>query len=254
MTTFREVLDWDTSEAFYKDIDIEICGLHNDTYDGSLGHSYIYFKPVTSVDNVPIEKYDYKTYKWHGPNCNGHTGHYYGHSGENYMFLDTSTQDLYSVSELESSDEDCGWSMSVTARTGYMVHLNIHADNKTADFLNIPVKYHMIEYTSRSWGEGGTNGRSHQIPYFETFPIGEEEDISILMKGLKKMYWKHEFFFTNSIQEIMKVPKPLTRFFLCKNKKLWWAANKIASQWSKTYWSPETKIGKKRLQRRFEEN
>lgn len=250
MTTFCDVLDWDTSQEFYKDIDITTCGLHIDTFDGSLGYSY---SSVSSVKNIPKQVYDNKLYKHIGPFCNGHEGIYYGWAGENYMFIDTSNQTLYSVSETESSDEDCGWSMCVVARSGYMIHLFIEEDHKTAHFKSVPVKFNMIDYTSRSWGEGGTTGYSRQFPHFETFPIEDDEDMSVLINHLKKLYWKHEFYFTNSIQNIMDVPKPLRNFFLRKNKKLWWAANKIATHWSRIYWSPYTKIGQKRLIKNMKE-
>lgn len=255
MVLFSEVLPWDTTKEFYRDIDIHTCGL-NIAFDGSLGYSYCDAVSCTcssacmkSANTLPKQIYDNRLCKLLGPNCNGYTGRYYGYAGDNYLFLNTSEKVLYDVVELESSDEDYGWSMSVVARTGYMVHLYIEKDHKTAAFVEVPVKFHMIEYFSRSWGEGGTTGSTHKFPHFETFPIGDDEDVSMLMEGLKKMYWKHEFFFTNYIHDMLYVPKPLVKFFLRKNKKLWWAANKIAARWSRVYWSPYTRIGVNRLQK-----
>lgn len=250
MVTFADILDWDTSDTFYKDIDIGLCGLEI-IFDGTLGRSW--WLPVTSVDNMPQQVYDPKQNKIIGPNCNRYQNKYHGCPGENYIFIDTSNTTLYEVSERESSDEDCGSCIFIEARVGYMVHLYIHEDNKRAEFLDIPVKYHMIDYCYRSWGEGGTNGYSREFPYFQTFPIPEEEDISPLMEGLKNMHWDYKFSFTHSFQNIMDVPKPLRNFFLRKNKKVWWAANKIAAAWSHTYWSPYTLIGRKRLEKNIKE-
>lgn len=208
MVTFGEVLTWDTSDKFYRDIDIATCGLEI-IFDGSLGYNYM--TRVESVKKAPVAK-------WIAPNtfdisCNGYEKNYYGHPGENYFFLDVSKETLYSLEEVCSSDEDGGSSMDITARVGYMLHLNIHPDNRTAEFMDMPVKYQMIDYMSRSWGEGGTTGSYRAFPYFETMNISDKDDVSYLLDCLPKLYWKHPFQFASSFAP-SDTPKLLQEFFI----------------------------------------
>jgi len=132
-----------------------------------------------------------------------------------------------------------------------MVKLDIQG--QIARILEVPVKYNMISNVSRSWGEGGSTGFCQEFPHFETFPITEEEDVSILFERLKNLHYKKKFYFTTTFTNIMDIPLPLRRFFLWKNKKMWWNANKIAARWTFIYLNPYTEIGKKRIDRKYRE-
>lgn len=248
--TFAEYFsDEDLSHAFYRNLKIEDTGLVFG-YDGELGWGggwWYRSEWIEDVANrVPMTNKAYKHVCW-----NGYSKNFYGYDGENWFFIDEKKEDVYSNVELESSDEDCGSSDHITAREGFLVKLEIKDDQ--ARFLEVPKRYEMLHYYGRSWGEGGTTGRSELFPYFETRDIQEGDNIDILFTALSKLHYKRKFHFVTEFENIMDIPTPLRSFYLKKNKHMWWNANKIAAAWIQSYLSPYTRIGKKRLDRRFKE-
>lgn len=249
--TFAEYFNGekDLSGAFYKDLLIEDSGLVIG-YDGELGWGggWWYRKEwIEEITNrVPMTNTAYKHVCW-----NGYKNYFYGYEGENWFFIDEKKEEIYHTYELESSDEDCGSSDSITAREGFLVKLEIKGDQ--ARFLEVPKRYEMLHYYGRSWGENGSTGSCTLFPHFKTRDITENDNTTIILEALSKLHYKRTFNFVTEFENIMDIPVPLRSFYLKKNKRMWWNANKIGAAWTKCYLSPYTQIGKKRLNKKFKE-
>jgi hypothetical protein len=63
--------------------------------------------------------------------------------------------------------------------------------------------------------------------------------------GAKEQAWQ-------MMWKYARLDDPINRMkFWKRNRKYWWSVHVIASAWSRVYWSPNTYIGRKRLERNF---
>lgn len=243
MVTFGDIYPH-KREAFYGSVDIGRCSLYD--WDGELLHNGE--RPCS----VPMTTRDPTSIHW-----NNYGSRWYGQCGENWLFINTCAEVLYDESNVDSSDEDNGSSTWVGAREGFLVKVNIQ--DEMGYLLEVPVRFRLLQYVNNCRYGEGAYGTTHTVfPLFETEKIKDNTNVQPLLDGLSKVGWRGHripFLFntTGSFNCMSDIPICLQKFYLTKDKKRWWSANKIASAWTRTYWDPTTYIGKKRLQRKFEE-
>lgn len=262
MPTFSEVFhgkrsatsDESIKGAFYENIDLESCGLKladgNVAWDDSVENNYYtlddreFQKFLEDRKSCPqyITPYEIDGYNPLGP--------------VQVLFIETGFEILFEMTDVQFQEDwnDQVREWKVTATTGYVVWVDTTWDQ--TEFLEAPMKYQSINryYYCDIMNDSSLNapGSSHTIciPYFKMLPIPENEDMSNLLKWSRQLF-PSPISTKQAFASLSEVPAPLRAYFLRKNKRMWNAAHRIASAWSRAYWSPYTEVGRRRLAKRF---
>lgn len=248
MVTFEEYLEGFRNihteeligDAFYKDIDISVCMRD----DGDM-HPWEYTSGFPKhVLPTGIEFFT----------CHNTIGSHRSNK-EVWVFIVHRHDDLY---EMLVHDDHNGrlanpdWYYEyINAISGYL--FKIKTNKNVVDIVSPPSLFDAIVYEASSGEADGPSSASHKfMPYFVERPITTKEEVKRVGEIIKFSQWRNARY-NMVFKSILDVLDVFQGLYIRRNFAVWNAANLIATQWSRVYWSPNTYFGKRRLARRFGE-
>lgn len=246
MVTFEEYLDGfrnihteePIGDAFYKDIDISICMRDN-------GDMYPWEYSAGFPKHVLPTGVEFST-------CYNSIGRY-SVDRELWVFIIDRHDDLYDM--LIHDDQngrlaDPDWYYEhICAISGHLFKIKTNKD--VVNIVSPPCFFDAILYKA-SYGEADKppSVRHKYVPYFAERPITTGQGVKRVEEIIKASQWCNARY-NMEFKFILDVPDIMRPLYVRRNFAVWNAANLIATQWSRVYWSPNTYFGKRRLARRF---